>query len=562
MTSDYRPAIGSAAASDHRHAPGGSPARQRQGPVDNADTEFAATPDIFLSTTPARQRDRRLALSVGLISALLFFFAAPFAKQPLGQVWAFLPIYQSALVINDLITATVLFGQFAILRSTSLLMLACGYLFCALMAIFHALSFPGLFSPHGLLGSGPQTTAWLYFIWHGIFPLSVIAYALLRGKPSAAQASGNATTASAFAIATTLCAVAVIVFAVTAGHDRLPAIMSGNSDLSGKLFVAAATWMLCLVALVLLLRSGRQTVLDLWLAVVMCTWTLDIALAAVLNGGRFDFGWYAGRIYGLAAGSFVLFVLLLENGVLFARLVQAYKSLGEVNRELEAFSYSVSHDLRSPLRAIDGYARMLEEDYAGKIDPEGERLLMVVREEAVRMGRLIDGLLKYSKLGRQSITAGEIDSDRMVDEIFATLSQEFDTTRVAFVRKPLARATGDSVLLRQVWANLLGNAVKYSGKRESPYIEVGSYTEGANSIFYGKDNGAGFDMKYSSKLFGVFQRMHEEEEFTGTGVGLAIVQKVVMRHGGAVWAEAAVDAGATFYFSLPDGGPDGTDERR
>jgi signal transduction histidine kinase len=528
-------------------APGGAPAGARY---------FAR------GAAPARPHDRRLALAVFLVSTLLFFFAAPYAKLPLPQVWAFLPAYQSALVINDLITATVLFGQFAILRSSALLVLACGYLFCALMAAFHALSFPGLFAPHGLLGSGPQTTAWIYFIWHGIFPLSVIAYTLLRGRPPAGKTPARAYAMSAIAIAATIGVVAVFVLATTTGHDLLPAIMMGNSDLAGKLFIAGLTWMLCLVALFLLMRRRRQTVLDLWLAVVMFTWALDIALAAVLNGARFDFGWYAGRVYGLAAGSFVLFVLLLENGMLVARLVQAYKSLGEVNRELEAFSYSVSHDLRSPLRAIDGYARMLEEDYAGKIDAEGERLLGVVREEALRMGRLIDGLLNYSRLGRQAITAGTVDSDRMVDEIFATLSHEYDISRVAFVHKPLARASGDSVLLRQVWANLLGNALKYSSKREAPAIEVGSYTEGSNNVFYVKDNGAGFDMKYSSKLFGVFQRMHEEEEFTGAGVGLAIVHKVVTRHGGTVWAEAAVDAGATFYFSLPDGGLDGTDERR
>jgi signal transduction histidine kinase len=453
MTPDYQPAAGSAAAMNQRPASEKSPSRERDGAADEAGTELAAAADIFLSTTPARQRDRRLALSVVLVSTLLFFCAAPYAKLPLAQVWAFLPVYQSALVINDLITATVLFGQFAILRSTSLLVLACGYLFCALMAACHALSFPGLFAPHGLLGSGPQTTAWLYFIWHGIFPLAVIAYTLLRGKPAVAKAPGHAyaTSAIAIAITITICAVAAIMFATTAGHDRLPAIMLGNSDLAGKLFVAGAAWILCLVALFLLLRGRQPTVLDLWLAVVMFTWALDIALASVLNGARFDFGWYAGRVYGLAAGSFVLFVLLLENGMLVARLVQAYKSLGEVNRELVAFSYSISHDLRSPLRAIDGYARMLEEDYAGKIDVEGERMLAVVREEALRMGRLIDGLLNYSRLGRQAISAGAVDSDRMVDEIFATLSHEYDTSRVTFVHKPLARARGDGVLLRQVW---------------------------------------------------------------------------------------------------------------
>ncbi len=357
------------------------------------------------------------------------------------------------------------------------------------------------------------------------------------------------------AIAAVFAVAGLIVLATTLGHGLLPPIMSGNSDMSNKVFVAAAAWLLCVATLPLLWRRSEHTVLDLWLMVVMCTWIFDIALASVLNGGRFDFGWYFGRVYGLAAGSFVLFVLLMENGMLFARLAEAHRNLAAVNRELEAFSYSVSHDLRSPLRAIDGYARMIEEDQAERLDEDGRRQLAVVRGEALRMGNLIDGLLAFSRLGRQPLSTAEIDSDALVDEILAALARETDTTRVSVVRGALPPVRGDLTLLRQVWTNLLSNAVKYSAKRDTPRVEIGSYAENGMNVFYVKDNGAGFNMKYSDKLFGVFQRGHSEDEFPGTGVGLAIVQRLVTRHGGAAWAQGVVDAGATFYFSLPAAAP-------
>ncbi|HEY4370436.1 MAG TPA: MASE4 domain-containing protein [Burkholderiales bacterium] len=508
--------------------------------------------DIFLSTAPARVKDRRLALGVVLLSVLAFALAAPFAKQPMAQVWAFLPTYQAILVINDLITAAVLFGQYSVMRTTSLLVLACGYLFCALMAIAHALSFPGLFAPAGLLHAGPQTTAWLYFIWHGLFPLAVIAYALLRDRESSGS-RGATRRAMIWSIAATVALAAGIVLLTTAGHDLLPPIMSGDRDLGDKVFVASFSWVLCVAAMPFLWRRRPFSVLDLWLSVVMCVWIFEIALAAVLNSGRFDFGWYAGRVYGLAAGSFVLFVLLLENGVLFARLAEAYKNLGEANRELEAFSYSVSHDLRSPLRAIDGYARMLEEDYADKFDEEGGRILGVVRDEALRMGGLVDGLLRYSRTGRLAMSPAEIDTDEIVDNVLAVCGREYDFGKITIERTPLPKVHGDPMLLRQVWENLIGNALKYSARCEHPRIVISGESKDGMHVFRIQDNGVGFDAAYKDKLFGVFQRLHTDDEFPGTGVGLAIAQKVVTRHDGRIWADSIVNEGATFCFSLPAG---------
>jgi signal transduction histidine kinase len=322
-----------------------------------------------------------------------------------------------------------------------------------------------------------------------------------------------------------------------------------------------------LVALGVLWRRQRS-LLDLWLMVVMCVWIFDVALAAVLNAGRYDLGWYAGRIYGLLAASFVLAVLLLENGMLYARLVEAYAGerrereraeaksaeLMAVNKELDSFSYSVSHDLRSPVRAVEGFARMLEEDYGPRLDAEGRRLLVVVRESAQRMNRLIEDLLAFARLGRQPLKTQRVELDQLVNQTIAELRATRDNRRIDFAVSSLGPVEADPALLKQALANLLSNAMKFTRDKDPAVIEVGREMEAVSEsgmVCYVKDNGAGFDMRYYDKLFAVFQRLHSAEDFEGTGVGLAIVHKVITRHGGRVWAQSSPGAGATFYFTLP-----------
>jgi signal transduction histidine kinase len=669
-------------------------------------------------------------------SLVAFLAIAPFARQPLMPVPAFVPVYQSALAINELITALLLIAQFSVLRSRGLLVLAAGYLFTALMAVVHLLTFPGLFSATGLLGAGPQSTAWLYMFWHAGFPLCVIGYALLKDRPARAAAGALAGT-----FAGVLAATLAFALLATAGASLLPPIMRANAYTPAMIFVVSSVWGVSLVALVVLWRRKPHSVLDLWLMVVMCAWLFDIALSAVLNAGRFDLGFYAGRIYGLLAASFVLGVLLLENARLYARLadtqhtelagtrsslarhaerlrilheidramaaeespeaiagavvqplrellgvpraivnrfdlaagevewlaaagrrrqhtgagvrysirlmgdiealrrgepqiidvhalppgaerdallasdVQQYMAvpmiaggelrgaisfggpssaftpeqlniarevatqlaialaqaglLGRVrghatelehkvaertaeleasNKALESFSYSVSHDLRAPLRSVDGYAQILEEEHAARLDGEGRRLLSVVRDGARRMNRLIDDLLAFSRLGRKPPVKQAVDMTRLVREVVGEISGGH-SARVEI--RPLPGALADPALLKQVWANLVSNAFKYSSKRTDAVVEIGGREEARENLYWVRDNGVGFDMRYVDKLFGVFQRLHRADEFDGTGVGLAIVQRLIAGHGGRVWAEARPGEGACFHFSLP-----------
>lgn len=223
--------------------------------------------------------------------------------------------------------------------------------------------------------------------------------------------------------------------------------------------------------------------------------------------------------------------------------------LEAANKELESFSYSVSHDLRGPLRAIDGYSQMLEEAIAPKLGSDERRMIATVRGNAQRMGRLIEDLLRLSRVGRTPLRVQRVDMTALAREALAELQP--DAGALQCVVHELPGAEGDRALLRQVWINLLSNALKYSAGRPGPRVEVGGSSERGEAVYCVTDNGAGFDMQYAHKLFGAFQRLHSAEQFAGTGIGLSIVARIVSRHGGRVWAEGRVDEGAKFCFALP-----------
>lgn len=227
----------------------------------------------------------------------------------------------------------------------------------------------------------------------------------------------------------------------------------------------------------------------------------------------------------------------------------ANDDLSSLNKELDSFTYSISHDLRAPLRAINGYAQILKEDYSSELDEEGERILETIRNNASRMGTLIDELLEFSKLGRRDLQKKEIDMNELTKAVLMDMNNSVSHNAEIKINQ-LHKIKADFGLLQQVMSNLISNALKYSSKKEHPVVEIYSEVKNEDVVISVKDNGAGFDMRYYDKLFGVFQRLHKPSEFEGVGVGLAIIQRIITKHNGKVWAVGKVGEGAIFSFSL------------
>ncbi len=243
--------------------------------------------------------------------------------------------------------------------------------------------------------------------------------------------------------------------------------------------------------------------------------------------------------------------LLALNAELEQRVAARTAQLEAANKDLEGFSYSVSHDLRAPIRAVGGFAALLTEDHQAELGEEARRKVAIIRSEASRMGRLIDDLLAFSRLGRKALDPVDLDMAEMARSVYERLNHADPARQVEFRLGSMPEARGDRSLFEQVWMNLLANAIKFSAKKDRPVIEAAGITTADEHVYFVRDNGAGFDPRYQSKLFGVFQRLHREDDFPGTGVGLALVHRIVTRHGGRVWADGKPDHGATFHFSVP-----------
>lgn len=325
-------------------------------------------------------------------------------------------------------------------------------------------------------------------------------------------------------------------------------------------FKVASEYIISLIlisAMWLLIRKGHHfagKVVKLLLVSIACTIVSELAFTFYVS------------VYGLSnlvGHFFKLFAFyLIYRAIIVTGLMQPYDllfrelnhnvlQLEAANKELEAFSYSVSHDLRAPLRGIEGFSKILTKNYGDRLGPKGQDYLDRIVAATNRMNRLIDDLLSFSMMGRQEMKHADIDMAHLAQSVYQDLEEPTSdqTTRVTIC--PMPQAEGDHAMIRQVLSNLIGNAIKYSRPAAVPEIEVGGEEGEAENVYYVRDNGVGFDMRYSDKLFIIFQRLHSMNEFEGTGVGLAIVQRIVHRHGGKVWADGAVGKGATFYFSLP-----------
>jgi len=313
---------------------------------------------VFISTAAAGPRDWRLAVAMMTISAVMFVACVPYVNVHLPTVPSFVAVYNSVLMLNDFATSIILFGQFSIVRSRAVLLLAGGYLFTSLITAVQGLTYPGVFTAAGLFGAGPQTAAWLYMFWHGGFPLAVILYALSRGRGGEMKTPPRA--AVTYAVAAALGAVLASWFLSTWGTEQarvLPPIMNGSVFLQWERLSTLADLILALGALIVLWRRPRHTVLDLWLMVVMSAWFCDVVLSAFLTAGRYDFGYYAGRFYGLLAASFVFAMLLAANVRLYGRLAVVTSRLKERTAELMRSNETLHSEIADRKRAEDALRR-------------------------------------------------------------------------------------------------------------------------------------------------------------------------------------------------------------
>jgi len=518
--------------------------------------------NFIVSSLPPTRAQKRLALGVVLILLAAFFITAgPLSTIQLARIDAFIPIYATAMFVNDSVTAVLLFAQFSILRSSALLAISSGYLFTAFMLIPWMLTFPGVFAPSGLLGAGLQSTAWLYIVWHAGFPIFVIAYALLKERdPTKRFWSGPVFVVILSRVAMTAGIVCVAALFVTAGHEQLPALMRDTVHLAPLWPYAAGFASLLSVLAAVVLWVRRRSVLDLWLMVVMCAFVIEMCLISFPVPARFSVGWYAGRIFGVISGSLVLFVLLYEITTLYARLVDAVSAQ---RREREArlmtgdtVSASIAHEINQPLAAIVNNASACLRWLAANNMEEARISAELIRADGHRAGEIIG---RIRALAKKAPPQKEwLDINETIREVIALAQSELQRNGIALETRlsddvhyvPLV--FGDRIQLQQVILNLIINAIEAmsvpgDGPREL-LVQSGT-AESQRVLVAVSDSGPGLDPKSLNTLFDAFYTTKPQ----GLGMGLAICRSIIDAHGGRLWATANDSRGATFQFILPTG---------
>jgi signal transduction histidine kinase len=510
------------------------------------------------SVIPLGPRTRRLVIGAVAATAVLetavTLAGRTSASKPL-QLFALLAfvVVWSGCVGEPCVRLWLAAGQRIAVQRARMRALSLGYI--GIIAILFAAVFSGLFgsTPAVRIAFALSTLAIVPFLYAGFVPPTWLRRAWRQGEESKFREATHDILLFAsdrVTLATRTLPWAVRLSGADAGYFRSEGAVIATQGMTGDEAKSLEPTIKAAAGRTIVALGGRPPKS----AIIAPLTGADAAI--ILVGGPFT------PVFGTDEEAWLQhYAALVSTGLDRVRLVEALteqtRQLEAANDELGSFSYSVSHDLRAPLRAISGYTSILLEEAGSALSEESLGYLKRVKENGDHMGHLIDDLLAFSRLGRQALRLQRVHTRGVVDRALAQLGPGIDGRQVELVVDDLPDCDSDPALLEQVFINLLSNAFKYSRKREGARIEVGARNndDATGPVFFVKDNGAGFDMQYADKLFGVFQRLHRNQDFEGTGVGLAIVHRIVARHGGRIWAEGKVDQGATFYFTLSKGGP-------
>ncbi len=508
-------------------------------------------PPIGLINLPPTSKQNRAGIVVVIVLVAALGTVAPFAATPLPLFSAFIPFLNATILVTDLITAILLFAQFSIHRSRALLVLASGYLFSSLIVVPHALTFPGAFSPTGLLGAGVQTTAWLYIFWHFGFPAALLIYALLKDEKYTIQASIRS--AIGWSVAITISLVFGLVLISTAGERFLPRLFLDATHLSPiGTYTPAFDLLFCAIALTAL-WVRRRSVLDLWLMVVACALIGELALTVI----RFSLGFYASRIFSLVTSTIVLVILLGETTRLYARLAHSNRMLQRERdnklMNLEGVVAAISHEVRQPLSTMVMRGSTASQ-FLGRMPPDIEKVrtsLNIIVREGHRASEIFDNirdLFRGTEEGREVVDVNRVASATL-EVLREELNQHHVVTRTDFMSGlPLIRVHRGQ--LQEVLLNLIFNAIEAMNAVKDRPREIRIVTEqlGRDAISIAiKDTGPGIDPEQLNDIFDVFVTTKP----WGMGLGLAICRMIIERHGGQLLASSAEQGGAMFKIVLP-----------
>ena len=518
---------------------------------------------LLLATLPPSSAQVRLALAVVVVLFVAFAFTIPFTNAQLPRVDAFIPALETAIVFNDLITAVLLFVQFSIVLWRSLLVLASGFLFTALIVVPHALTFPGAFAPNGLLGAGLQTTAWLYYFWHAGSPLAVIGYVLLKGADSSTRMSARSPAILiGWSVALVISTACLLTWVSVVADQFMPRIMVDSVAANRHILLITGGSVALLNAATLgLLWLRRRSVLDLWLIVMCCAWLAETFVVTFVTG-RFTFGYYASRIYAFVAVFSVLFILLSETMVLYANLVNTALRQRS-NREgrqvaMDAMAASIAHEVNQPITAMtfNGEAALLLLERVPPNIEKARAAIEAVVSDGVRAGAIVASLRAMFKRGIHQRV--HVNVNDLLREVLKLVDADLLANQVSVatdLRESLPQLLADRAQLQQVFLNLLVNAIEamrsVSNRVRLLRIRSDFIQEASGVLVTIEDSGPGIESKDKDHIFEPFF----STKSTGTGIGLAICQSIIEAHGGHLRASDNHPHGDIFHVALPEGEP-------